>query len=236
VKEPAQEARNPDFELNRGGNASTARLPCRKAASDSKPRLLERHGSGITGSVPGYHAEWYPGRDRRYYEKDRFFNLQFDRPPTLGIWGSDTYTPHPPDMLYDRTCHRCTSHRRERPWEETQGPIHNRDIELCLSFLNLFGGAIEAPRLSVDVLLPALAVILHFHAAGSCSRNLWLFRFVSSVNGVRVVAFEQLLDSLDRALQVVDQVFIANGEQIGKESADLRPDFSIFLATSLHFN
>lgn len=88
----------------------------------------------------------------------------------------------------------------------------------------------------VDVLLSALAVILHFDAAGSCSRNPWPFRFVSSMNGVRVVAFEQLLDSLDRALQVVDQVFIANGEQIGKESADLRPDFSIFLATSLHFN
>ena len=114
--------------------------------------------------------------------------------------------------------------------------MHNRSIEPCLSFLNLFGGAIEAPRLIVDGLLPALPAILHFHAAGSCSRNLWPFRFSGSVNDLRVVAFEQLLDSLDRALQVVDQVLITNGEQIGKESADLCPDLSIFLATGLHLN
>jgi hypothetical protein len=56
------------------------------------------------------------------------------------------------------------------------------------------------------------------------------------MNDLRVVAFEQLLDSLDRALQVVDQVLITNGEQISKESPDLCPDLSIFLATGLHFN
>jgi hypothetical protein len=39
---------------------------------------------------------------------------------------------------------------------------------------------------------------------------------------------EHLLDTLDRAVQLADQVFIGSGEQIGKKSANLRPNFSIF--------
>src|SRR6266852_5964253 len=67
------------------------------------------------------------------------------------------------------------------------------------------------------------------------SRNLWFFGFPTSVSGFWVIAFEQLLDALDRALQLVDQIFIGNGKQFGKDSANLRPDLGIFLATSLHF-
>jgi hypothetical protein len=48
------------------------------------------------------------------------------------------------------------------------------------------------------------------------SCNLWPFRFPTSVSGFWVVAFEHLLDALDRALQFVDQIFIGSGEQIGQ--------------------
>ena len=65
--------------------------------------------------------------------------------------------------------------------------------------------------------------------------HLWPFWFPSSVSGFWVVAFEQFLDPLDGALQLVDQIFIANRQQLGEDSANLRPDLSIFLATSLHF-
>jgi hypothetical protein len=66
-------------------------------------------------------------------------NLRFERAPTLNIWRSDTGMLHSPDTPYGRTCHRCTCHPHEQPWGETQGLKHNRGIELCLSFLNLFG-------------------------------------------------------------------------------------------------
>jgi hypothetical protein len=47
----------------------------------------------------------------------------------------------------------------------------------------------------------------------------------------RVVAFEHLLDTLDRSVQLADQIFIRDGEQIGKKSANLFSDLSVFLAT-----
>src|ERR1700730_1177487 len=67
------------------------------------------------------------------------------------------------------------------------------------------------------------------------SCNLWLFRFPISMSGLWFVALAQFLDALDRALQLENQIFIGNGDQISKEAANLRPDLSIFLATSLHF-
>src|SRR6266566_5206682 len=48
----------------------------------------------------------------------------------------------------------------------------------------------------------------------------------------RVVAFEHLLDASDGAMQLVDKIFIRNGEQIGQKSANMLPDLSVFLATS----
>src|SRR5206468_10383241 len=67
----------------------------------------------------------------------------------------------------------------------------------------------------------------------SCTLSLPQFHNFRS--GFWVVAFEQLLDALDRSLQLADQIFIRNGEQIGKEFANLLSDRGIFLATSLHF-
>jgi len=52
----------------------------------------------------------------------------------------------------------------------------------------------------------------HFHAAVACSGNLFRpFPFPSLGSGFWIVALEQLLDPLDRALQLVDQIFIGNG-------------------------
>ncbi len=65
-------------------------------------------------------------------------NLRLERGPTLSIWGSDTCMLYSPDTPCGRTCHRCTCHPHEQPWGETQGLKHNRGIELCLSFLNLW--------------------------------------------------------------------------------------------------
>jgi len=48
-------------------------------------------------------------------------NLRFERPPTLCTWGSDTCILHFLDTPYGRTCHRCTCHPHERPWNETRG-------------------------------------------------------------------------------------------------------------------
>ena len=45
-----------------------------------------------------------------------------------------------------------------------------------------------------------------------------------------VVTFEHLLDALDRAVQLADQIFIGSGQQIGKKLPNLRPNLSIFLA------
>src|SRR6476660_2756614 len=70
---------------------------------------------------------------------------------------------------------------------------------------------------------------------GPCSCNLWLFRFRAVASRFWFMAFEQLLYTLDGALQLVDQVFVGNGEQIGKHPADLRPDLRIFFAPGLHF-
>ena len=47
----------------------------------------------------------------------------------------------------------------------------------------------------------------------------------------RVVAFEHLFDALDRAAQLLNKIFITSGQQIGKKSANLLPDLSVFLAT-----
>jgi hypothetical protein len=55
------------------------------------------------------------------------------------------------------------------------------------------------------------------------------------MGGLGVVTFEHLLDALDRAVQLADQIFIGSGEQFGKKSTDLLPNLSIFLATSVYF-
>jgi hypothetical protein len=66
-------------------------------------------------------------------------------------------------------------------------------------------------------------------------RNLWLFSLRILVSGFGVVAFQYLLDALDGAVQLTDQVFIGGGEQVGKKLANVGSDLSIFLATTPHF-
>ena len=75
----------------------------------------------------------------------------------------------------------------------------------------------------------------HSGNQASVSRNLWLFPFLTQVSSQGVVTFEHLLDALDRAVQLADQVFIGSGEQSGKKSANLLSNLSILLATSPHF-
>ena len=67
------------------------------------------------------------------------------------------------------------------------------------------------------------------------SCNLWLFPFPTEVSGFGVVAFQHLLDALDRAVQLPDQILIGSGEQIGKKLANLRTNLGIFLATGPYF-
>ena len=55
------------------------------------------------------------GRAAAATMRAELFNLQFERPPILRTWSSDTDMLHRPDMLYARTCYRCTCHPRERP-------------------------------------------------------------------------------------------------------------------------
>src|ERR1700736_4287704 len=55
------------------------------------------------------------------------------------------------------------------------------------------------------------------------------------MSGQGVVTFEHLLDALDRAVQLADQIFIGSGEQSGKKSANLLSNLSILLAASSHF-
>jgi hypothetical protein len=69
----------------------------------------------------------------------------------------------------------------------------------------------------------------------SVSRNPWLFPFPIYVSDLGIVTFEHLLDALDRAVQLADQIFIGSGEQSGKESANLLSNLSILLATSPYF-
>ena len=143
-------------------------------------------------------------------------NLRLERGPTLSIWGSDTCMLYSPDTPCGRTCHRCTCHPHEQPWGETQGLKHNRGIELCLSFLNLW--------VELYARLPCVEGFLRRLCAGRwsfptltfmllpCSCNLfWPFPFPSLGSGFWVVVLEQLLDPLDRTLQLVDQIFIGKG-------------------------
>ena len=147
----------------------------------------------------------------------RNLNLRFERAPTLSIWDIDTGMLYSPDTPCGHTCHRCTCHPHVQPWGETQGLKHNRGIELCLSFLNLFGLSCmqdySASKASCAPLRRALEFPdSHFHAAVACSCNLfWPFPFPSLGSGFWIVTLEQLLDPLDRALQLVDQIFIGNG-------------------------
>jgi hypothetical protein len=143
-------------------------------------------------------------------------NLRFERAPTLNIWRSDTGMLHSPDTPYGRTCHRCTCHPHEQPWGETQGLKHNRGIELCLSFLNLFELSCMQDHSASKAYCAPLRRALefpdaHFHSAVPYSCNFfWPFPFRLG-SGLRIVALEQVLDPLDRALQLVDQIFIGKG-------------------------
>ncbi len=128
-------------------------------------------------------------------------NLRFERPPTPNTWGIDTcisYSRHAP---YGRTCHRCTCHQGARPSDERQSLKHNKGTEQPLAFL-------AAEVRSVGDFLNALR--LHSSFLISLSRccpalcNFWSFWFPSLISGVWVVALEQLLDSLDGTLQLVD--------------------------------
>jgi hypothetical protein len=69
----------------------------------------------------------------------------------------------------------------------------------------------------------------------SVSRSLLLFPFPIWASGLGVVTFEHLLDALDRALQLADQIFIGSGEQIGKKPANLLSNLGILLAPSPYF-
>src|ERR1700732_566555 len=55
------------------------------------------------------------------------------------------------------------------------------------------------------------------------------------MSGQGVVTFEHLLDALDRAVQLADQIFIGSGEQSGKKAANLLSNLSILLAASPYF-
>jgi hypothetical protein len=136
-------------------------------------------------------------------------NLRFERPATLSTWGSDTCISYSRDGPYGRTCHRCTCHPSARPWSDAQGLKDNRGTELYLLFLTSGVSGVEdflrASRLrqNVPISLSCCDPVL-------C--NLWPFWLPSSVSGFRVVALEQSLDPLDGALQLVDQIFIANSQ------------------------
>ena len=125
------------------------------------------------------------------------FNLRLERLPNLSSWGSDTCRLHSQDTLCGRTYHRCTCHLREQPWIETHGLKHNRGIELCLSFLTSAVSGVEG-------FLRALRLRYRFPISPSCRYpvlcHLWPFWFPSAGSSFWVVAFEQLLDALDRAL------------------------------------
>jgi hypothetical protein len=69
----------------------------------------------------------------------------------------------------------------------------------------------------------------------SVSRNLWPFPFPTWMSRLGVVTFEHLLDALDRALQLTDQIFVGSGEQIGKKPANLLSNLSILLAATPYF-
>jgi hypothetical protein len=71
-----------------------------------------------------------------------------------------------------------------------------------------------------------------FIMVASVSRNPSLFPSPIYVSDLGVVTFEHLLDALDRAVQLTDQIFIGSGEQIGKKSVNLLSNLSILLATS----
>jgi hypothetical protein len=71
-----------------------------------------------------------------------------------------------------------------------------------------------------------------FIMVASVSRNPSLFPSPIYVSDLGVVTFEHLLDALDRAVQLADQIFIGSGEQIGKKSVNLLSNLSILLATS----
>jgi hypothetical protein len=95
------------------------------------------------------------------------------------------------------------------PFDETRRASCLRENFTSSSYgegLETDGATTHVPRQS---LTPGMLL-----ARVSC--NLWPFRFPTSVSGFWVVAFEHLLDALDRALQFVDQIFIGSGEQIGQ--------------------
>ncbi|MGA7909743.1 MAG: hypothetical protein WCA16_20215 [Candidatus Sulfotelmatobacter sp.] len=66
---------------------------------------------------------------------------------------------------------------------------------------------------------------------GDVSRSLGLFPFLTCVNSLRIVTLKHLLDALDRAVPLADQIFIGGDGAVPARASDGRRNMAIVLKT-----